>query len=63
MPYKICVKCNYTDDEQQFKRDVYHKLKWLCNNQYDPDRFATIHIKRPGTFHFKYFATDNDDDK
>ena len=64
MLHNIRVECDYTHAEEQFQRDIYHELKWLCNNQYDPDRFASILIKRSGTFHFKYsVATDDIDDK
>jgi len=59
----IEVKCNYPAKRFSFKRDKYHKLEWKCkhDNQYDPDRYAKIHIQKPGSFHFNFHDADNHD--
>ena len=63
MSHDIHVMCDYPQDRELFQQGNYHELNWFCNHgdQYDPDRHADIHIKRAGTFHFRYYADDHDE--
>lgn len=64
MSHDVHVMCDYPQAGQSFQRGHYHELDWFCNrgDRYDPDRHADIPIKRAGTFHFYYFATDDHDE-
>lgn len=60
--HEIHVMCDYPQAEQPFKGGNYHELNWICKHQYDPDRYAKIVVNRAGTFHFKYYSRDDDDE-
>lgn len=64
LAHDIRLKCDYPQANQMFQRGNYHELDWICThgNKHDPDRYASLFIKRAGTFHFFYSATDDDNE-